>query len=264
MRLIEHRLALGLVAIAVSISATANTFAAEPVDRAERSRTRAFWGTVIKASDESLTVTPEVGASRRGNPPPKPEDRTFALAKDKTEFAYAEVGMARMMFDGTMMRTLNEPEPAAAADLKPGQLVQVTPGEDAAAPAKRVFITWSVPATIVKVDGESITIRPVADTKSNSARRDDGGEAEKAPAVDAEDRTLEIGKSTRVRIASVTDDRPAPGAAGANGRRITSISYRDGELAELKPGQSVVVCIKNETAAKITIMEGPTAAQSKQ
>jgi hypothetical protein len=64
------------------------------------------------------------------------------------------------------------------------------------------------------------------------------------------DEQITIGKdATRVRIAEVTDERPAPNGRGT----ITSIAYRDGTIADLKPDQSVVVCVRDGAAAKITI-----------
>src|SRR4051812_34461856 len=188
----------------VSVLLAANAIAAEP-DRARAPRS--IWGTVTKATAESITIAPEIAARRKpkaaDEPAEKPAEQTFALAKDQTEFMFAEVGMARPMNDGTMVRTLMNPERAAATDLKEGQLVQVTLEDGAgdggagggnARSAKRVVIVWSVSGTIVKVDGDSITFRPTA-----------AADADDANAATA-DQTLKISKTaTRVRIATTTD-----------------------------------------------------------
>src|SRR5687768_10498416 len=153
---------------------------------------RPIWGTVTGATADSLTIQPEAPARRRvrrgqaENPPPPPAERTFALAKDQTELMFAEVGMERPMVDGTMLRTLNDPEPATAADLKPGQLVQVTPADADGDAAKRVIIKWSAPGTIVKVDADTITFRPAAADKAGAPNRNDDAAADAAAAADAD------------------------------------------------------------------------------
>jgi len=263
-----HRTFAALIAFLAFVSLAAIVFAAE-ADGARANRP--VWGMVTKVTADSVTIAPEVAVRRTRKPAAapkpaneqkpaaeKPAERTFLLAKDETEFAFAEVGMRRLMFDGTTLRTLTEPEPATAADLKVGQLVEVTPVDDAAARAKRVIISWSMPATIVKVDAEMITFRPVAraandrnrnDADADAAPKQDGDDDNPA-APDAEDQTVEISKTTtRVRIATASEPPP-----GAGGRVVTTIEYKDGVLGDLKPDQSVIICIKKETAAKITIL----------
>jgi hypothetical protein len=228
---------------------------------------RPFWGTVVKATPESVTVAPEIAAARRNRktqqpaaPVEKPAERTFALSKDHTELMFAEVGTARMMNDGTIMRTLTEPEPASAADLKAGQLVQVTPGEGGggnggnggAAAAARIIIAWSMPGTIAKVDADEITFRPAAAAGAGNGAGANGAK-QRDDAAAGEDQTLAISKTaTRVTIATVTDEHPAPNGRGV----VRSIEYKAGTLADLKADQSVIICVKNETAVKITILAG--------
>jgi hypothetical protein len=166
---------------------------------------------------------------------------------------FAEVGMRRLTADGTVIRALTDPEPATVADLQAEQLVEITPGDEGA--AKRVVIAWSVPGTIVKVDADSITFRPAAaDRDANAPKQDDAsassGAGAGAGAGAAAERTLKIHKdATRVTIATAGEPRPAPGGRGA----MTSIDYKSGTIADLKADQSVVVCIKKNAAAKITI-----------
>ena len=199
-----------------------------------------MWGTVTKTTADSITIAPELAVRRNRKapevPPEKPAEQTFALSKDQTEFMFAEVGMKCLMNDGTTLRTLTEPESAAAADLKAGQLVEVTPGDGDGA-AKRVVIAWSVPGTIVKVDGDSLVFRPA--------------DAPKQDADDADDeQTLTISRTaTRVEIARVADERAAPNGRGL----VQSIEYKPATVADLRPDQSVVICIRSETAVKIRI-----------
>ena len=217
-----------LVTFLVSSSLAANAFSAEP----EKPRAaRPIWGVITAASADSVTIAPE-SAVRRGAP--KPAEQTFALSKDGTEFAFAEVGMRRLMADGTTLRTLHDPEPATAADLKAGQLVEVTPGEKA---AERIIIAWSVRGTIVKVNDDSIVFRPEVEKGSRQDEAD-------AP----EEQTLTIGKDkTRVQIKTLTDERPT-------GRGFAqTFTYKPGTISDLKADQSAVVCVRNDTAVKITI-----------
>ena len=224
-----------LLAFLVSIVLAANIFAAE----GDKPRAgRPVWGTVTKATADSVTLAPE--SARRGNE--KPAEQTFALSKDGTEYMLAEVGMRRLMADGTTIRTLHDPEPATAADLKVGQLVEVTPGEDS---AKRIIIAWSVPGTIVKVNADSILFRPAAD----ASKTDDDDDA-------AEEQTLTISKdATRVVIMTLTDERPTPGGRGFS----QSFTYKPGTISDLKADQSAVICVKNDAVVKITI-EAPSRA----
>ena len=68
--------------------------------------------------------------------------------------------------------------------------------------------------------------------------------------ADAPERALTINKdATRVRIATVSDARPAPNGRGM----VRSIEYKNGTLADLKADQSVIVCVKKDAAVKITI-----------
>jgi hypothetical protein len=237
----------------VSIILTASAFAADP----ERPRpVHPTWGTVRTATADSVTIAPELAVRKMSKAATKPADKpaekpaelTFALSKDQTELMFAEVGMRRTMNDGTTIRTLIEPEPATAADLKAGQLVEVTPGDgagDRAGAARRVIIAWSVPGTIVKVDGDTITFRPDAEptgTAGATNRRDD--------AVGGDEQTLAISQTaTRVRIATVVDERPAPDGRGV----VRSVEYKAGTPADLKPDQSVVVCVRDHSAMKITV-----------
>ena len=246
-----------LVAFFVSVLLAANAVAAAESDGPRAPRP--IWGTVTKATADSVTVAPEVAAARRRREgaehkpdAEKPAERTFALSKDQTELAFAEVGMKRLMADGTTLRTLTEPEPATTADLKAGQLVEVTPGEGGT--ANRIIIAWSAAGTIVKVEGDSITFRPAAaaadaddaDGAGAAKQDDDAGAAADA----AEEQELAISKAaTRVTVATVADERPAPGGPGF----VQTIKYKAGTLADLKADQSVVICIKGDTAAKITI-----------
>jgi hypothetical protein len=248
-----HRTFATLTALFAFVSLAAGAFAAEP-DRPPPSRP--VWGTVTKATAESITIAPEAPAAarreaRRGARPAEPKpapaapaERTFALEKDETEFMFAEVGMRRLMADGTTLRTLADPEPATAADLKEGQLVEVTPGDDAADAAERVIIAWSVPGTITKVTNDSITFRPAdADAVKEAA-----GANNHAAAAE---RTLKIQKdATRVRIATARPPQPSPAGRGS----VTAIDYKNGTTADLKPDQNVIVCVKGDAAAKITIL----------
>ena len=219
-----------LLMLVTCVSPAPHALAAEPDRPADA---RPIWGTVTIATADSVTVAPELAVRRNrkapDQPAEKPAERTYALSKDGTEFMFAEVGMKRLMNDGTTLRTLTDPEPAAAADLKVGQLVQITPGDDRA--ARQVIIAWSTPGSIVKVNGDSITFRP-------------------ADAEDDEEQTLTISNTTtRVVLARSTGDRPSPTGRGA----VRTIEYKSGTLADLKPDQSVVVCIRDETAVKIRI-----------
>jgi len=236
-----------LLALLLVLSTSRAIATAEP-ERPSGATNRATWGMVTTATAESVTIAPEV-ASRKGDP--RPAEQTFALSKDKTEFMFAEVGMARMTIVGVMMRTLNAPEPAAAADLQSGQLIQVTPGEGDDAAAKRVIMVWGTRGTLVKVNDDSIVLRPEPPTRSSADAASKKHGAPGAPDAAADkDEQIAISKdATRVRIAEVTDERPAPNGRGV----ITSISYRDGTIADLKADQAVVVCVRNGAAAKITI-----------
>jgi len=265
-------------------------------------RDRSVWGTVTKATAESVTIAPEAAgtassAAARKNgangdqahadqahgdqahsdqkvadqdkaPAPQTE-QTFALTKDHTEYMFAEIGMQRVTSRGTVFRTLNEPAPATAADVKPGQFVQITPANDNAAAgagaapaspptARRVMIVWSMPGTIVKIDGDTLTFRPAAD--ANAATIVAGAPTPPAPGaapaptavVDGDDdRTFEISKiATQVRIAALTDEHPAPNGRGV----VQTIRYNRGTLADLRPDQSVIICVKDDAAVKITIL----------
>jgi hypothetical protein len=257
------RTSAALMAFLISILLGADAFAAE-ADRPHGDRP--MWGTVTKVSADSVTIAPEVAVARRRSrnaanqkpaaaAPEKPPERMFALAKDHTEFAFAEVGMKRMMNDGTTLRTLTAPEPAAAADVKPGQLVQITPARDDAGIAKMIIIAWSHPGTVVKVSADELTFRPAADTDA-APKHDAAAGADKPAdpaAPPAADQQLTINKSaTRVTIAEVTDEHPSPNGRGV----VQSIAYRNGTLADVKADQSVIICIRDETAMKITILAG--------
>jgi hypothetical protein len=95
------------------------------------------------------------------------------------------------------------------------------------------------------VTNDSITFRPAA---RDAAKKD--ADANNNDAA-AEERTLKIHKdATRVRIATARPPEPSPTGRGI----VTSIDYKNGTIADLKPDQNVVVCIKGDAAAKITIL----------
>ena len=250
-----HRTIAPLTAVvALVFVVAAATGSAEP----EQPRaTRPVWGTVTKATAESITIAPEAPRAprrrakrdaRSAEPTPAPAalaERSFALEKDETEFAFAEVGVRRLMADGSTLRTLNEPEPATAADVREGQLVEVTPADDdddAGVTAKRVIIAWSMPGTITQVTNDSIIFRPAP---ADAAKQNDAHAAEPA------ERTLKIHKdATRVRIATAHPPEPSPTGRGF----VTHVEYKNGTVADLKPDQNVVVCVKGDAAAKVTIL----------
>src|SRR5688500_12117609 len=92
-----------LLAFVISASLlAANGFSAEP----DRAPALPLWGTVTKASAESITIASESAARQ------KPDEQTFALLKDQTQIAFAEVAMRGRMADGSTVRTINDPEPA--------------------------------------------------------------------------------------------------------------------------------------------------------
>ena len=228
-----------------------------------------MWGTVIQATADSLTIAPEAppapttrrsakrsetaaagaAAAEKSAAAKPPAEQTFALAKDQTELMFAEINMQRTTSRGTIFRSLAEPEPATAADLKAGQLLQVTPVDNNAAAAKRVIIVWSVPGTLVRVDADTITFRPAAAAAAPAA---DAAKQDKNVG-DGGDEMLAINKeTTRVRIATTSDPRPAPDGRGI----VQSIEFKSGALGDLKADQSVIVCVRNERAVKITILAG--------
>ena len=256
-----------VMAFLLSVSIAASAIAAAPASEGERAPgARPIWGMVTQASAESITIAPEVAVRRNrrnadkqaaaDKPVEKPPERAFALVKDQTEYAFAEVGMKRLMANGSTLRTLTEPEPASAADVKVGQLVEVTPDSDDAGAAKRIIIAWSAAGQIVKVEGDTLTFRRSGEADGAAPKPDENGAAAPvaaAAAAEEQEQELTISKSaTRVRIASITDERPAPNGRGM----IRSISYKDGTLADLKADQSVIICIKNDAAMKITILAG--------
>ena len=227
--------------VVVSLARPTAAWAAEP------ERPRPVFGTVISATADSIVVSAKPPPPRRARPgeAPKPEatpvEHTFAVAKDQTEFVFAELVREMMFADGTVGRTYRTDEPATAADLKPGASVDVTAREGV---ASRVIIPWGVTGVLVKVAADSVTFRP----------QPPDGAAGDVP----EEQTLKAADgTTKVRLEVVVAEQ-----RNAGGRVFgRSVRYQHGTLADLQAGQRVVMCARDGTAARIRVLPPEPPAQ---
>jgi len=245
----------------LGLGLTAGAWSAEPERPAqpERPARRKFvvgqdpapvFGQVVAATADSLTVSVKPPPARRprakrGEAPapaaapaeaPPPVQHVFALSKDATEIAFAEVRREMMMADGTTLRIFASPDPATAADLKPGVSVEVTAKDGA---ASRVIIPWGTPGVLERVAADSVTFRP---------RPANAGAADGVPP----EQTLKAGEgATEVTFEATTSSVRAPGGQVMQ----KQVRFQRGSFADLKPGQNVVVCVKDGAAVKIRVVE---------
>ncbi len=106
----------------------------------------------------------------------------------------------------------------------------------------------SAPPTPAPTPAAAPAPAPPADAPGPNAAADDEDNDED----NDEDQTLTIDKTTIIRIATTHDPRPSPTGRGF----VQSIDFEPATLADLKADQSVVVCIRDEVAVKVTILAG--------
>jgi hypothetical protein len=243
--------------IGLGLAATASSAEPERPAQPERPARRKFvvgqdpapvFGQVVAATADSLTVAVKPPPAprpraKRGEAPapaaapvePAPVEHVFTLSKDNTEFLFAQLRSEMPLADGTTFRRFEVDAPASAADLKPGVTVQVTAKDGA---ASKVIIPWGTPGVLERVARDSVTFRPrPANTEAADAA--------------LPEQTLKAGEGlTKVRF-EVTE---GPGLA-AGGQVFQNVRYVRGGFADLKPGQHVVVCVKDGAALKIRVVE---------
>jgi len=242
-----------ILCVAMTTAALSTSMLAAANEGADgQSGERVVWGTIVTATDDSLTVQPKPPTrrvSRRGarrgaataattrpaapKLEPPPAEQVIAIAKDQTEVAFAQVHRELPMADGTTLRAFIDPVPGTVGDLKPGLSVQVKVRDGVAA---QVLIAWGERGTIVGVGPDSITYRP--EPPPDGAKED-------AP----NERTVTVSPDTRARFEIIVAEGPTGGGGFSR-----TYEYKPAKLADLKAGDAVIVCAKDGAAAKVTVL----------
>jgi hypothetical protein len=227
-------------------------------------------GVLVKVTETSITVRPMAAAAKGATtaplaaqgadakPAPAPAgavtqpaaaaagDLTFVINQD-TRVAIEAVMAQRMTNTGQPIRMLRY-DRGERADLEPGQRLGVT-STNGVATLIAIMIDPDAPirgpGTVVKIEGNSLTVTPGAVQGVN-------GRPNPAAPVPADVTYTTDPAQTRVVVTEVTSERVLP-----NGSVQRSISYRNAPLTELKEGQHVEVRARKSLAVDIRVVPEP-------